>query len=190
MGPAAHAASTASAANAIIKGAPSLPVLIGGESAGAHVALSVLLRLRDNPDLMARICGGYLCYGLFDLSMTPSQRAWGDRFLGLSTPYLEWFYSLALPGLEPEARRAPALSPLYSDLRGLPPLHLVVGELDPLLDDTLFLHQRLLASGNAGVLKTYPKAPHGFNGHATKMARHCNQAIADFLKTCLPGDAS
>lgn len=162
--------------------APELPILIGGESAGAHVSLSVLLRLCADRERASRCIGAYLCYGIFDLGMTPSQRAFGDKSLGLSTEFLEWFYQLALPGVDPEGRRAPVYSPLYADLSGLPPTHLIVGELDPLLDDTLFLHQRLLAAGNDSDLIAYPDAPHGFNGHPTEIGKHCNASIISFLK--------
>ncbi|MEM9571360.1 MAG: alpha/beta hydrolase [Pseudomonadota bacterium] len=167
----------------IADGAPDLPILIGGESAGAHISLSVLLRLCADEDRASRCSGAYLCYGIFDLGMTPSQRVFGDQSLGLSTEFLEWFYKLALPGLSPEQRRAPELSPLFADLSSLPPTHLIVGELDPLLDDTLFLHQRLLAAGNDSQMIAYPEAPHGFNGHPTEMGKHCNASINAFLKS-------
>lgn len=167
----------------IADGAPDLPIMIGGESAGAHISLSVLLRLRADEARASRCIGAYLCYGIFDLGMTPSQKAFGDQGLGLSTEFLEWFYKLALPGLSPEERRAPQLSPLYADLSGLPPTHLIVGELDPLLDDTLFLYQRLLAAGNQSDMIAYPEAPHGFNGHPTEMGKHCNASISAFLKS-------
>lgn len=162
---------------------PDLPILVGGESAGAHVSLSVLLRMCADKARSSRCHGAYLCYGIFDLGMTPSQRVFGDQSLGLSTEFLEWFYQLALPGLTPEERRLPSFSPLYADLSGLPPMHLIVGELDPLLDDTLFLYQRLLAAGNDTKLMAYPEAPHGFNGHPTEMGKHCNASIIEFLKS-------
>ncbi len=167
----------------IADASPDLPILIGGESAGAHISLSVLLRLQADTARASRCIGAYLCYGIFDLGMTPSQKAFGDQGLGLSTEFLEWFYELALPGLSPDERRSPELSPLYADLSGLPPTHLTVGELDPLLDDTLFLYQRLLAAGNQSDLIAYPEAPHGFNGHPTQMGKHCNASISTFLKT-------
>lgn len=166
----------------IADSAPDLPILVGGESAGAHVSLSALLRLKDDEARAKRCVGVYLCYGIFDLGMTPSQRRWNDEIPGLSTPYLEWFYELALPGLDAEQRRDPALSPLFADLSCLPPLHLVVGELDPLLDDTLFLYQRLLAAGSETAMIAYPRAPHGFNGHPTAMAAHCNDSISAFIR--------
>lgn len=170
------------AARLIIDKAEAKPILLGGESAGAHIALSTLLRLRARPEMLKRCVGIYLCYGLYDLSMTPSQRQWGEDFMGLSTPYLEWFYSLAMPGFSEEQRRAPDLSPLFADLANLPSAHFMIGEKDPLLDDTLFMHRRWQAAGNECSLGVYPRAPHGFNGQPSQMAAHCNASISQFLR--------
>ena len=41
---------------------------------------------------------------------------WGTRNLVLSAPIMQWFYDQFLPGADSEARRAPAVSPLYADL--------------------------------------------------------------------------
>ena len=91
---------------------------IGGESAGAHLAVLTLLRLRDRHGL-APFAGANLVYGCYDLSMTPSQRRWGERNLVLSTPIIQWFADFFVP--DPARRRDPDVSPLYADLAGMPP---------------------------------------------------------------------
>jgi acetyl esterase len=166
---------------AIVASHPAMPICVGGESAGGHVALASVMRLRARPDLFAAIAGIALCYPITDLSMTPSQRNWGSGFLNLSTTWLEWFYTLALPGLTRDARSDPEFSPLYGDLDGLPPALFCVGELDPLLDDTLFLERRWVSAGNSSRLHVYPAAPHGFNAQLTEMAAACNRHIQDFI---------
>jgi acetyl esterase/lipase len=138
-------------------------LMIGGESAGAHLSLLTLLRLRDRHDTAGAFVGANLVFGAYDLGMTPSQRLWGDRNLILSRPIIEWFVECFTPGLTPEERRDPAISPLYADLRGLPPALLTAGALDPLLDDTLFLADRWEAAGNEAELAVYPEAIHGFH---------------------------
>nr|WP_321510278.1 alpha/beta hydrolase fold domain-containing protein [uncultured Hyphomonas sp.] len=170
---------------ALISSYPDMPFFLAGESAGANVALNSLLRLRKKKDLFQQIRAASFCYGIYDLSMTPSQRNWGADPLGLSTPWLEWFYSQVLPNCSREDRSHPDYSPMYADLSGLPPALFTIGELDPLLDDTLFLFQKWLAEGNKGDLCVYPKAPHGFNGLSTKMADQCNLAISRFLSAGL-----
>ena len=65
-------------------------LVIGGESAGAHLSATTLLRMRDRHGFTG--CAGVnLVYGVYDLSMTPSQRNWGTRSLVLSTPIMHWF---------------------------------------------------------------------------------------------------
>ena len=56
----------------------------------------------------------------------------------------------------------PDVSPLYADLRGVPPALFTVGTRDALLDDSLFMAPRWLAAGNVAELALYPGACHGF----------------------------
>ncbi|MGH8875484.1 MAG: alpha/beta hydrolase, partial [Acidimicrobiia bacterium] len=63
-------------------------LLIGGESAGAHLAVVTLLRMRDRYQFTGFL-GANLVYGAYDLRLTPSARAWGGRNLVLSTPIME-----------------------------------------------------------------------------------------------------
>ena len=55
---------------------------------------------------------------------------------------MDWFADCFLPGMTDEERRAPGVSPLYADLRDLPPALFSCGTLDPLLDDSLFMEAR------------------------------------------------
>jgi acetyl esterase len=135
---------------------------IGGDSAGAHLAVSTLLRLRDRHRITGAFGAAVLQYGGFDLSMSPSQRLWGDRNLVLSSPIIAWFADQFLPGLDREQRRDPDISPLFADLSGMPPAIFTVGTADPLIDDTLFMEARWRAAGHLTELRIWPEAPHGF----------------------------
>jgi acetyl esterase/lipase len=153
-------------------------LLIGGESAGAHLAASTLLRLRDRHGFSG-FQGANLVFGVFDLSATPSVRLWGSRELVLSANSMRWFGDHFVP----EAmRRDPDVSPLYARLDGLPPALFTVGTLDPLLDDTLFMYARWIAAGNEAELAVYPGAVHGFTGFDYPLARRADARIDDFLK--------
>ncbi len=158
-------------------------LIIGGESAGGHLAATTLIRMRDKHDFTG-FSGANLVYGVYDLSMTPSQRNWGDRLLVLSTPVMDWFYDHFVPA---ELRRDPDVSPLYADLSNLPPALFTVGTLDPLLDDTLFMQTRWAAAGNKAELAVYPGGPHGFDGHPTKLGQSArdkmNKAISTYLSS-------
>jgi acetyl esterase len=157
-------------------------VVIGGESAGAHLAAVVLLRLRDLHGMGNAFRGANLVYGAYDLSMTPSQRRWGDRNLILSTPVITWFLDNFLPGSGAEARRDPDISPLYADLTGLPAALFTVGTLDPLLDDTLFMEARWRAAGNPTALDVYEEAVHGFTAFPIGAARASQRAQVAFVR--------
>ena len=133
-------------------------VIVGGESAGAHLATLALLVLRDRGELGA-VEAANLAYGVYDLSMTPSARRWGDRRVVVNSADLACFAAQYAP---PERHRDPGVSPLYADLAGLPPALFTCGTLDPLLDDTLFMAARWQAAGSPAELATYPGAPHEF----------------------------
>lgn len=137
-------------------------LLIGGESAGAHLAVLTLLRLRDRHGLGGAFRGAHLLFGPYDLSMTPSQRSFGSRPLLSNTDSLLGSYESFSPGTGPEERRDPELSPLYADLAGLPPARIVVGTEDPLLDDSLLLARRWRAAGAPVRLGVVAGAMHGF----------------------------
>jgi len=156
---------------------------IGGESAGAHLAATTLLRLRDRHGITDGFSGANLAYGVYDLSMTPSSRNWGDNFLILSSPAMHWFGGCFTAGRGLEELMEPDLSPLYAELHDLPPALFTVGSLDPLLDDSLFMAARWEAAGNEAELHVYPEAVHGFNLFPTGMARAANDAQHEFLRS-------
>jgi acetyl esterase/lipase len=132
---------------------------IGGESAGGHLSAVTLLRLRDRHK-MTPFSAALMNYGCFDLGMTPSARRWGDEKLVLNTPSILGFRKCFLPpGTD---MSDPDVSPLYADLGGMPAALFTVGTRDALLDDSLFMAPRWLASGNIAELAVYPGACHGF----------------------------
>jgi acetyl esterase len=161
------------------------PLAIGGDSAGAHLAAVTLLRLRDRHGITDAFGAATLQYGGFDLSMSPSQRLWGDRNLVLSGPILDWFGDQFLPGRDREQRRDPDISPLFADLSGMPPAMFTVGTLDPLLDDTLFMEARWRAAGAATELHLWPEAPHGFMSLPMTVADAALSTEHEFLRRTL-----
>jgi acetyl esterase len=161
------------------------PLAIGGDSAGGHLAVVTLLRLRDRHGITGAFRAAVLQYGCFDLSMTPSQRLWGERNLVLSTPIITWFSDQFLPGQEPERRRDPDISPMYADLRGMPPAIFTIGTEDPLLDDSLFMEARWRLAGHATELHVWPEAPHGFLSLPMSVADGALAVEHDFLRRTL-----
>jgi acetyl esterase/lipase len=146
-------------------------MMIAGTSGGAHLAAATLLRLRDAGDPALRsIIGAHLDSGPYDVSGTPSQRLATEGTLIVTPMWLEAFRELAFPGRDLEMLRDPALSPLYADLSGLPPAMFVVGALDPLLDDSLFMASRWQAAGNQTTVEVWPEGAHTFMNMGTPLA--------------------
>jgi acetyl esterase len=158
-------------------------VIVGGESAGAHLAACALVLLRDREEL-AGVVGATLAYGVYDVSMTPSARLWGDQRIVVSTPDLAFFAAQYAP----VARHRDAdVSPLYADLGGMPPALFSCGTLDPLLDDTLFMAARWQEAGNHAELALYPGAPHEFLNlrHPIAAEDEARERMLDFIDSVL-----
>lgn len=136
-------------------------LFIGGESAGAHLSVVTLLRLRDRHRLTP-FRAANLVAGAFDLGMTPSARQFGEEKLILRTLDIHLFVQNFLRN--GGDLRDPDISPLYGDLRGLPPAIFTIGTRDALLDDNLFMSARWTAAGNRAELAVYPGGCHVFIG--------------------------
>jgi acetyl esterase/lipase len=113
-------------------------LIVGGESASVHLSTLALLALRAGRSTQQPAAN--LAYGVYDVSMTPSARRWGDQRLVINTPDLAFFAARYAPH---GRHRDPDVSPLYADLSGMPCVALFrCGTLDPLLDDTPFMCAR------------------------------------------------
>lgn len=162
-------------------------LLIGGESAGAHLSAVTLLRMRDRHGFTG-FSAANLVFGMYDLSQLPSVRNFGERILILSRSNIRWFTEGFVP--DPALRREPDVSPLYADLGGLPPALFTVGTLDPLLDDSLFMHARWLAAGNEAELAVYPGGVHAFTGFPTALGARGREGMLRFLSEAAAGPAA
>jgi acetyl esterase len=160
-------------------------IAIGGESSGAHLAVTTLLRLRDRHGIKDAFRAANLGFGVYDLSLTPSSRSWGERSLILTTPVVHWFGRCFAGDRDLEELRAPDLSPLYADLSDLPPALFTVGDQDPLLDDSLFMAARWRAAGNEAELDIWPESAHGFTAFPLALAQAANDAQYDFVRAAL-----
>lgn len=151
-------------------------IVIGGASAGGHLAAVTLQRMRDRHGYTGFL-GADMLYGVYDLGGTPWMRTVGE-----SVPAWDW--RSMQQGVEWFASghdlRDPDISPLYGDLTSMPPALFTIGTRDSLLEDTLFMHARWLAAGNDAELVVYPGGVHGFDGQPLTIAaesRACRQAF-------------
>ena len=131
---------------------------IGGDSAGGNLTAAACLRLRDEGGPRARL--QLLLYGAFDHDFTrPSYERNGEGKI-LELPAMHWFWNHYLSGGADDAH--PYISPARGTLAGLPPAHLIVGSLDPLLDDSIIYADRLKKAGVPASLSIYEDMPHVF----------------------------
>ncbi len=156
-------------------------LLIGGGSAGAHLAAVTLLRMRDRHGYTGFL-GANLVYGVYDLSMTPSQRLGVGPEGGLDRAAIEAFLGMYIPDQDPID---PDVSPLHAHLHDMPPALFTVGTYDPLLDDSLFMHARWLAAGNESELAVYPGGPHGFDAAPIPIGQQARERVQAFIGTRL-----
>ncbi|VVT32628.1 alpha/beta hydrolase [Rhizobium sp. EC-SD404] len=155
-------------------------LVIGGESAGAHLAVAVLIALRDRYRLTP-FAAANLTAGCFDLSLTPSVRNWGTDKLILNTRDVEKFVEHFVPTTVD--RRDPAVSPLYADLTDMPPALFSCGTADLLIDDTLFMASRWLAAGNLTEIDIAPGGCHVFQSFETRLAEASHARIETFINS-------
>ncbi len=141
-------------------------IVIGGASAGAHLAAVTLQRMRDRHGYTGFL-GADMLYGVYDLGGTPWMRTVGE-----GVPVWDW--RSMQQGVEwfvgERDRRDPDISPLYGDLTSMPAALFSIGTRDSLLEDTLFMHSRWLAAGNDADLVIYPGGVHGFDGQPLTIA--------------------
>lgn len=118
-------------------------IVMAGDSAGGGLTLSTLLALKAQnlPLPKAAIC----LSPVTDLALTGASvasKAAEDVFL--TREKLDFYYSNFLKHQDP---KTPLASPLYADLSGLPPMLVMVGTSEILLDDSTRLAEKAKASG-------------------------------------------
>jgi acetyl esterase/lipase len=157
-------------------------LMVGGESAGATLAVPILVRMRDKHGFTG-FKAANLSYGNYDTTMTPSQVLIGRDGLFLQTVDIQHCSDAYAP--DRERRRDPDISALYAPVDRLPPALFTVGTADPFLDDSLFLYVRWVTAGNEAALAIYPGGIHAFNIFPYPLAAEANRRIDAFLKAHL-----
>ena len=183
--PAAHedmvAAFRWAAANADALGIDGARLALGGDSAGANLALGAALALRDAGGPAP--CVLLLHYGAYDTDTTSaSWQRFGQGAAGLSVASAEWLWENYLT--DPAQRRDWRAAPLLAEMRGLPPALLTIGTLDPLLDQNEALAAKLTAAGVPCRLLRYEGLNHGFirYGRLVAAVRRCLDDSAALLQ--------
>ncbi len=147
---------------------------LGGDSAGANLALGAAMALRDAgrpPRYMLLHYGAYST----DVDSDSWERFGGGEY-GLSQAAGEWMWQQYLA--DPKQRTDWRAAPILGEMRGLPPALLTIGTHDPLLDDQYEL-AAALGKAEVGVqLYVYTGLTHGFIRQGRHVAK-VRQAMAD-----------
>lgn len=165
------------------------PLAIGGDSAGANLALAAALTLHRTGEELLR--GLLLLYGAFDQQISDGAAArYGGRGYMLTPEEMARFWANYLPqDYSPDDVLA---QPLQAPLAGLPSAYVLAGACDILAEQSVRLAQKLRLAGVPSELKIYAGATHSFL-EAISVSSLADQALADsarWLRTQLVSDTT
>jgi acetyl esterase len=137
---------------------------LGGDSAGANLALSSALTLRDSNNNkehnLFRVL--YLMYGPYspNLLNSTSMKKFGGGDFGLT--YGQMKYAMSQTFQNASDYKNPLAFPLLDkNLTGLSPVYIAAMALDPLKDDSIQLASRFQQSGQEYYMAIWPGVAHG-----------------------------
>ena len=140
-------------------------IALAGESAGAGLAVATLLALRDAGTPLPS--SALLMSPYADLTLSGETLLGNQAIDPILTPE---GLRLRVPDYVGSADAAnPRISPVFGDLRGLPPLLIQVGSHEILLSDALRLAGRAAIDEVAVTLEVTPGVPHVFQGYAAML---------------------
>ena len=135
-------------------------IALGGDSAGANLALASAIALRNEGqgDALRAL---YLLYGLYTPDKnTESMQLLGNGEYGITRTQFQWVMNLTFQ--RPEDWNNPLAFPLLDNLTGrLPPMYIGAMGLDPLRDDSVLLAEKLRLASQEHYLSIWPGVAHG-----------------------------
>ena len=152
-------------------------VIITGDSAGGNLALSLVLKLKEQERLFPR--GIVLMSPWTDLTgegKTFQTKAELDPVL--DKEYIDRMTRAYAPDRD---LTDPYISPLFGNFHGFPPVYIQVGENEILLDDSLRLYKNLIKAGVAAHIDRFPGMWHVFQMSPFKKASEAMDKNAEFI---------
>jgi acetyl esterase len=150
-------------------------IIAAGDSAGGQMSVALALTLRDLG--LPQLLGMVLIYPVLGANMDSPSYIRNANAPCLSRDEM-LFYMRAFLGPEgsPSWRDEKAVPLLAASVAGLPPAFTTVAEHDPLHDDGVMFHDRLLSSGIASELRREPALAHSY----MRARHHCVPAMESF----------
>jgi epsilon-lactone hydrolase len=168
----------------LANGADPARIAIAGDSAGGGLTLGALVALRDAGDSLPAAAVAMSPWT--DLALTgESLRTRAEADIMLRPAGMRETADTYLAGQDP---RHPYASPLYADLRGLPPLLIQVGDAEVILDDSTRFAARASDAGVDVTLEVWDEMPHVWHAFAGLLPE-ADQAVArigSWLRERLP----
>jgi epsilon-lactone hydrolase len=142
------------------EGIPAARIAVGGDSAGAGLAVALIGQLREAHEELPACA--WLISPWTDLTMSGSTLATKEAVDPLiHTAYLKELTDAYLPaGID---RKDPRVSPLYADLRNFPPMLIQAGSAETLLDDATRFAAAAGAADVAVTLEIWPHMIHAWH---------------------------
>jgi acetyl esterase/lipase len=157
---------------------------IMGGSAGGGLAAGLALLARDRAEIP--VAFQVLSYPMLDDRMTTRSATAGAPLWGPAPNQFGWrsYLSGLRPGQNTPNYAVPARA---TNLAGLPPAFITVGNLDGLLDEDVKYAQRLIAAGVPTDLHVFAGAPHAFDSlmAGTAVAQRAGRVLEDWLESQL-----
>jgi acetyl esterase len=144
--------------NASFLGANPNQVAVMGDSAGGNLATVVAMMARDKGG--PKISYQVLIYPTTDATLSKDSINKLAKGYILTKETMQWFVKKYCGHVED--LKQPYLSPLFADLKNMPPALLITGEYDPLKDEGEAYAKRLIEAGNKVVFKEYKGMIHVF----------------------------
>jgi epsilon-lactone hydrolase len=129
-------------------------IALAGDSAGGGLALATIVRLRALGRALPACAVGLSPW----VNLTGAGEYRNSGSCSMFQPSdVAVFAKLYLDGASAESAEA---SPLFADLRGIPPLLTQVSSTELLFDDAMCLHEKATSCGVTSTLRVYPGLPH------------------------------
>ena len=152
-------------------------IILTGDSAGGNLALSLVLKLKEEGRLLPR--GLVLMSPWTDLTSSgESLKTKAEVDPVLDREYIDRMVKAYAEGQE---LTNPLVSPLYGDFNGFPPTYIQVGANEILLSDSVRLKQAFTDKDVTVKLDIYPGMWHVFQMSPVKAAKDAMDKIAAFV---------
>ena len=157
-------------------------VIVAGDSAGGNLALELALKLKEQGRRQPRAL--VLMSPWTDMTMSGVSYAACRELDPMLTEEDIRAVRTAYAG-EDANFADPAFSPLFADLRGLPPTLIQVGSHEILKSDSVSLAETLRAQGGFAALEVYENCWHVFQQMPTRSASAAMEAVSRFVQRIL-----